>query len=38
MPIGGQYLEVFSQIPVDGGRLGRGFYDQKFNGDLATFL
>jgi hypothetical protein len=29
--VGGQYLEVFSKIAVDGGRFGRRFNDQQFD-------
>jgi hypothetical protein len=29
MAVAGQYLEVFSEIALDGGRLGRRFYDQQ---------
>jgi hypothetical protein len=31
MAIGSQYLEVFSEIALDSGRLGRRFYDQQLD-------
>jgi hypothetical protein len=31
MSIGRKHLEVFSEVPVDGGGFGRGFYDQEFD-------
>jgi hypothetical protein len=36
MAIGRKYLEVFSEVPIDGGGLGRGFYDQQFDAGVLS--
>jgi hypothetical protein len=38
VPIGRQYLEVLPKVPVDGGRLGRRFYDQEFDVPFLALL